>query len=292
MGGVVIWTSVLFTVVIFFILAHIFDSQTFSKLEFFSRNQTWIPLLALLIGSIAGLFDDFFEIMGTGSYFAGGLPLIQRLFVVAGVALFVGWWFYEKLEVHVINIPFHGSFEVGIFLIPIFIITTIAVYSGGIIDGIDGLAGGVFASIFTAYAVIAFNQQQIDLAALCATIVGGLLAFLWFNIPPARFYMSETGTMGLTIALTVIAFMTDSLGEGYGVSVLPIIAFPLMATIGSDVIQIISKKYFGRKVFKVAPLHHHFEAIGWPGAKVTMRYWVLGMIFAFIGVIIALTGRL
>jgi len=145
--------------------------------------------------------------------------------------------------------------------------------------------------LFSAYAGIAFFQNQINLAAFCAMLVGAILAFLWFNIPPARFYMSETGTMGLTITLAVVAFMTDSLGEGHGVFVLPIIALPLVVTVLSDVIQVGSKKLRrGKKVFRVAPLHHHFEALGWPPYKVTMRYWVISIIFAVTGMIIALVG--
>ena len=144
--------------------------------------------------------------------------------------------------------------------------------------------------MFAAYGGIAFYQQQIDLAAFCATIAGGILAFLWFNIPPARFYMTETGTMGLTITLTVVAFMTDTLGGGYGLLVLPIIALPLVITVLSNIIQIASKKFRGKKVFLVAPLHHHFEAIGWPSYKVTMRYWVFSLVCAILGISLALIG--
>jgi phospho-N-acetylmuramoyl-pentapeptide-transferase len=126
---------------------------------------------------------------------------------------------------------------------------------------------------------------------LCAVIVGGLLAFIWFNIPPARFYMSDTGTMALTLAIPVIAFMTDELGEGIGVAVLPVIGALLAATVASDILQMFWKKILGRKLFRIAPLHHHFEALGWPPEKVVMRYWVLSVVFAFLGVILALTGR-
>ena len=127
-----------------------------------------------------------------------------------------------------------------------------------------------------------------DIAALSAAIAGGLLAFLWFNIPPARFYLSETGTMALTLALVVIAFLTDTLGEGRGVTVLPIIALPLVATVLSNIAQIVSKKVLGRKLLRVAPLHHHFEALGWPPYKVTMRYWIVGIVAAIVGVAVAL----
>lgn len=292
MGGIVIWGSVLITVAGIWLLERVFGGATLEKLEFFSRSQTWLPMVALLVGAVVGLMDDILEVRGTGAHFAGGLPLSKRLVVVAGVCLFAGWWFYEKLGVSTVSIPFNGAVELGLFFIPFFVLVGLAVYASGVIDGIDGLAGGVFAIIFASYGMIAFSQNQIDLAAFCGTVSGGLLAFLWFNIPPARFYMSETGVMGLTMALTVTAFMTDALGGGKGVAVLPMIAFPLLATVVSDVVQVISKKYRGKKVFLVAPIHHHFEAKGWPPYKVTMRYWVLTVITAFIGVIVALAGSL
>ena len=141
------------------------------------------------------------------------------------------------------------------------------------------------ASIFAAYTRIAFFQNQIDLATFCAVVTGAILAFLWFNIPPARFYMGETGMLGLTSVLAVVAFFTDS------VLVLPIIAFPLVATTASDIIQLLSKKFRGKKVFRAAPIHHHFEALGWPSYKVTMRFWVIGIVFAIIGMVIILIGQ-
>jgi phospho-N-acetylmuramoyl-pentapeptide-transferase len=184
-----------------------------------------------------------------------------------------------------IALPFLGSLYLGWLIIPLFILIMIALFSSGVIDGLDGLSGGVMAILFASYTVIAFFQGQFDLAAFCGAVTGGLLAFLWFNIPPARFYMSETGILGLTTALTVVAFLTDS------VATLPIIALPLVATVLSVVIQLASKKLrHGKKVFLVAPLHHHFEALGWPAYKVVMRYWVIGIIFAIIGLIITLIG--
>ena len=219
-----------------------------------------------------------------------GLPLSIRLLIVVLLSSFVGWWFWEKLDVTTVGIPFGTPFEIGWLIVPLFILVSLALYASGVIDGIDGLSGGVFGSVFASYAIIAFAQEQIDLAAFSAAILGGLLAFLWFNIPPARFYMTETGTMALTLTIATLAFMTDSLGEGVGISVLPIIGALLVATVFSNVAQTISKKFFGKKLFRIAPLHHHFEAIGWPGYKVVMRYWVLSVVFAFAGVTLALVA--
>ncbi len=292
MGGIVIWSSVFFTMAGMWLLSKGLGGVLLTKFEFVSRNQTWLPLVALLVGAGVGFIDDLLEIRGTGAHFAGGLPLSKRLLAVGAVCAFAGWWFYAKLGVSSIAIPFDGYLQMGPWFILFFVCVGLAIYAGGVIDGIDGLAGGVFAIIFGAYGVIAFSQNQIDLAAFCATLVGAILAFLWFNIPPARFYMTETGVMGLTLALTIIAFMTDTLGGGKGVAVLPIVAFPLVATVLSDVAQVLSKKYRGKKIFKIAPVHHHFEALGWPAYKVTMRYWVFGMMCAFVGVLVALVGAL
>jgi phospho-N-acetylmuramoyl-pentapeptide-transferase len=286
MGGVVIWLSTLLTIGVIRIIAELVPTDATSKMEFLSRNQTWLPLFTLLAGSAIGLIDDFLDVKGgSEKYLPGGLSLGKRLAVVALTGLIGGWWFFEKLDVASIMVPFAGELFVGVFVIPLFVFTILGIYSGGVIDGLDGLAGGVFASIFAAYGGIAFFQNQIDLAAFCAVIVGGILAFLWFNIPPARFYMSETGTMGLTMTLAVVAFLTKA------VLVLPIIAAPLVATTLSDILQIVSKKLRGKKIFRIAPLHHHFEAIGWPDYKVTMRYWVFSFVCAIVGMIVALLGN-
>ena len=293
MGGVVIWLSVILTALFFWMADQIIGSDLFSKLDFVSRNQTWIPLAALLVGALFGLLDDFLGTQGGqggGGYIGGGLSLTKRLLVVSLIALSCALWFYFKLDVSSIGFPIFGEIYIGILIIPLFILVALGLYSGGVIDGIDGLAGGIFASMFAAYGIIAFYQHQIDLASFCATVVGATLAFLWFNIPPARFYMSETGTMGLTVTLAVVAFMTDALGDGHGLLALPVIAMPLIITTLSVIIQLMSKKIRGKKVFLVAPLHHHFEALGWPGYKVTMRFWIVGIVFASLGVVFALIG--
>ncbi|MDO8552195.1 MAG: hypothetical protein Q7S01_01545 [bacterium] len=286
MGGIVVWGSVVLTILGIAIVSKFVAGAEILNLDFLSRSQTWIPLAALIIGSLAGLIDDLMVIRPSKD----GMPLRLRLLIVIFLSSYAGWWFWHKLDVTTVNIPFGTPLELGWLIVPLFVTIALAVYASGVIDGIDGLSGGVFASIFASYSIIAFAQNQIDLAAFCAAIVGGLLAFLWFNIPPARFYMSDTGTMGLTLALAVIAFMTDSLGEGVGIAVLPIIGGLLVVTVASNIVQVAYKRILGRKLLRIAPLHHHFEAIGWPGYKVVMRYWVLSIVLAFAGVIVALVS--
>ncbi len=285
MGGIVIWGSVLLTILLTWLLALLFPSEFTEKLEFLSRNQTWLPLFTLIAASLVGLVDDFLVVYGKGKHIAGGLSLKVRIAVVLAIGLVGAWWFFTKLDVSSIYIPFVGDLALGLFFIPVFMAVMLALFSGGVIDGIDGLAGGVMGIIFASYAVIAFFQNQIDLATFSAVIAGGILAFLWFNIPPARFYMSETGILGLTTTLTVIAFLTNA--------VIPLlfIAFPLLISSVSVIIQISSKKLRnGKKVFLVAPLHHHFEALGWAPYKVAMRYWIISLVMAIIGIIIAFVG--
>lgn len=282
-GGVVVWASVLLTADLLALLARCMP-DTFSTLAFISRSQTWVPMAAMAMGALVGFADDLFEVSGKQ-----GLRLRVRLLFVAVVALLCAWWFYDKLDVSSITVPFMAMpVELGVLFIPFFVLVALFIYAGGVIDGLDGLAGGIFATIFSAYAGIAFFHGQFDIAALCAALAGGLLAFLWFNIPPARFYLSETGTMALTIVLTVIAFLTDVKGGGRGLSVLPIVALPLVATVVSNMVQIFGKKVLGRKILRIAPLHHHFEAIGWPAYKVTMRYWIVGVVAAIVGLALAL----
>ncbi|HWP61738.1 MAG TPA: hypothetical protein VN495_03975 [Candidatus Paceibacterota bacterium] len=286
MGGIVIWASVLLTIL--GIAGLSLFVPALRQLNFLSRSETWLPFSALMVGALCGLVDDLLVIRPGGS----GLPLRLRLLFVCALSLFAGWWFWAKLGVHAVSLPLQGgSFELGLLIVPLFILVALALYASGVIDGIDGLSGGVFASIFASYTLIAFNEHQVELSAFCAAVVGGLLAFLWFNIPPARFYMSDTGTMALTLSLSVVAFMTDQLGKGVGVVVLPIIGGLLVVTVLSNVAQMIWKQLFGKKLFQIAPLHHHFEAIGWPGYKVVMRYWVLSIVLSFAGVVIALAAH-
>ncbi|MBP6883902.1 MAG: hypothetical protein KBC06_01570 [Candidatus Pacebacteria bacterium] len=282
-GGVIIWISVLLTTCLFYLGFILFPSITSEKMNFLSRNQTFIPFFTLLLGSLFGLWEDLIQIFGTGNLARDDKSWRKwKAFLIAVLSLLIGYWLYYKLGINSVHIPFDGDLYLGILIIPFFMIVALATFSGSVIDGIDGLSGGVLAAIFASYSAIAFVNHQIDIAAFCGVTTGAILAFLWFNIPPARFYMGETGMMGLTITLATLAFLTNT------VLILPIIAMPLVVTSASDIIQMASKKWRGgKKVFRLAPLHHHFEAIGWPSYKVTMRYWILSVVFAIMGIILS-----
>jgi phospho-N-acetylmuramoyl-pentapeptide-transferase len=287
MGGAVIWISVFTTTAIFLFLSHVFPTDLTEKLDFVSRNQTWLPLVAMLVGAIVGGVDDLLVVEAfkgrLNSYIGGGLSFPVRLGAVGLLGLSMGLWFFYKLDVHAIYLPFYGDMFVSLVaFVLFFIVVTVALFSTSVIDGVDGLSGGIFSAIFTAYGFIAFYQNQIDIAALCFMIVGGIYAFLWFNVPPATFMMAETGIMALTLSLSVISFLTNA------VVYLPIIALPLVITTGSVILQLFWKKVFKRKLFLVAPLHHHFEAKGWSKAQVAMRYWIVSYICALLGVVVVL----
>lgn len=289
-GGIVVWLSVLLVIFLFSLLALLPEPWWLAKLNFFSRAETWLPLFALITGSIVGLIDDALTVYGKGRYVGGGMGFLRRLVIVALIGLVGGWWFYFQLDWTTLHIPFLFDFpqginlQIGIWMVPLFILVMVASWAGGVIDGLDGLSGGVFASIFGAFAIIAFTQGKADLATFSALIVGTLFAFLWFNIPPARFYMGETGILGLTSTMAVMAFLTDS------VLVLPIIAGLLVLETGSVIVQLLSKKFRHKKIWLSTPIHHHFEAKGWRPEQVTMRFWVISMMLAALGVAIRLLG--
>lgn len=284
-GGVVVWLSACLVALFFYLLSYFSSNINVNLLNFVSKNQTLIPILLLLFGAFVGLFEDFLQIKGEGGIGQDGTNYrwfkISLLIVISALA---GGWFYYKLGMNSVHIPFGGELYLGVFFILFFIIVTLAIFSGSVIDGIDGLSGGVLAIIYSGYTFITISHMQYDLASLTAVISAALLAFLWFNIPPAKFYMGETGMLALTVCLSSITFLTNT------VFLLPIIAFPLMMTSLSVIIQIISKKYFKKKVFRVAPLHHHFEAIGWPKHSVTMRYWIVSFICILIGVLVSIVS--
>ncbi len=284
LAGLLIWVTTAFTAFLFMGLSLVSNNPWLTKFNFLSREQTWLPLAILVAASLIGLGDDLLQVWSRGKYVAGGMRFTRRLIMVLIIGAVAGWWFYYKLGWHTLHVPGNGNIEIGIWYLPLFIITVLACWAGGVIDGLDGLAGGAFGIMFLAFTIIAFAGMQYNLAALCAVIAGTTLSFLWFNIPPAKFYMGETGSIGLTATLAAVAFLTDS------VMVLPIIAGLLVLEAGSVVVQLVAKKFWDKKVFLCAPFHHHLEAKGWPREQITMRFWLLGLVLAIIGVAIRLLG--
>ncbi|HPN81371.1 MAG TPA: phospho-N-acetylmuramoyl-pentapeptide-transferase, partial [bacterium] len=258
----------------------------FSRLSFLSRSQTWLPLGALVATALVGLVDDFLNVRKIGPY-GGGLSVRHRLIVYTVIALFVAWWFYFKLDWDFVRLPFVATFNLGWWYIPFVVFVVVATaFSVNEIDGLDGLAGGTLLAAFVSFGAIAFVQGRYDLATLCGVIVGALLAFLWFNIAPARFFMGDTGAMSLGVTLAIIALLTNS------ILFLPIIGFLFVVESGSVIIQTLSKKLRqGKKVFLSAPIHHHFEARGWPETKVVMRFWVIAGMMSVMGLVIFLMDR-
>lgn len=251
-----------------------------------NRTETWLPLAAFVGAAAVGLLDDIINIRGSGLGVAG-LSSKLKLFLTTMVALIGGWYFYAKLDVTSIHFYGFGQWNIGWLVIPLFVLVVVATANAvNISDGLDGLAGGLCASAFGAYTVIAFIQQRYGVAAFCMTIVGTLLSYTWFNVFPARFFMGDIGSFALGTALGVVAMITNT------VLLLPVIGIVFVAEAGSSLLQIISKRLRqGKKIFKIAPIHHHFEASGWPETKVTMRFWILGQVAGVIGLILFLVGR-
>lgn len=270
MGGVLIWVTTAIVTIVFN----------------FERSSTWLPVFCLVSTGIVGAIDDLWNVRGIGPN-GGGMRFREKFLLYAGIAAAGAWWFYSKLEWNSIHVPAFGDFIIGGWYIPLFIITLVwMAFASNETDGLDGLAGGIFALSFGAYAIIALIEGKTGLAGFCATIMGALLSFLWFNIPPARFFMGDTGSMALGMTLGVVAFLTNT------VVVLPLITLIFTIEGLSFIIQFLSKKLRGgKKIFLSSPIHHHFEAIGWPEYKITMRFWVINAIAVVAGVAIAIFGR-
>ncbi len=280
MGGVLIWGSVLLVALVFFFLKDV--SSVFDQLNFLTRGQTLLPLGVLVASGIVGIADDLFNVWRIGKN-GGGIHVRHRLILYTIIAAVGALWFFFKLDWDVLHVPFFGDFNIGIWYIPIFIFVIVATsFSVNQTDGLDGLASGTLVSAFGAYAVISVLQERYELAAFCGVIMGALLAFLWFNIYPARFFMGDTGAMSLGVTLAVIAMLTNS------ALLLPVIGLVFVIEAITTIIQLVSKKLFGRKVFLIAPIHHHYEAQGWPEPKVVMRFWVVSWIAASLGIILLL----
>jgi len=251
-----------------------------------TRSQTYLPLFSLLSVGMIGAIDDWFNIRGIGG--VKGVRARHKMLWLLIVAAVGAWWFYDKLGFNTFHLPGIGDWTVGWWYIPIFMFVIIgAANAFNITDGLDGLSGGLFAVAFSAYGLLAVANGQTSLAIFCGTVVGVLLAYLWFNIFPARFFGGDTYSLAFGATLGVVAMLIKG---GVGLAVLPFVALiPIIETL-SVLLQLIYRKLYKKKLFLIAPLHHHFEAIGWPEPKVTMRFWVIGAVSAVIGVVIGMLG--
>lgn len=284
MGGILVWGTLGILMFVFWLLDRVLHIELFYNFDFYSRKETLLPLGALLGASAVGLIDDWLDINHRG-HNGRGLRFRFKLILYSVVAAIGAWWFYFKLGFDYVYVPFAGNLHLGWLFLPFFIFVVIATsFSVNQTDGLDGLAGGSLMIAFFAFGLIAFLQGRHDLATFIGVICGALLAFLWFNVFPARFIMGDTGSMGLGVLLAVVAFLTNS------VLILPIIGFVFLMEAVSTIVQLFSKQFFKKKVFLSAPLHHHFEALGWPEAKITMRFWIIAAVTSIVGVIIYFLG--
>jgi phospho-N-acetylmuramoyl-pentapeptide-transferase len=284
MGGILVWGSTVLIISLFWFLDRVVGWEVFHGLNILTRKETLLPLGAFLGASGVGLIDDLLDINRMG-HKGRGLAFRFKVILYAVVAGIGAWWFYVKLGFDAIHIPFAGSLYLGWVFIPFFILVVVGTsFAVNQTDGLDGLAGGTLLIAFFTYGLIAFVQGRENLAAFIGIICGSLLAFLWFNVFPARFFMGDTGSMGLGVLLAIIAFLTNS------IAILLVVGLVFFIEAVTTAIQIISKRLFGRKIFLSAPIHHHFEALGWPETKVTMRAWILASVCALVGSIMYFLG--
>lgn len=293
-GGLLIWVTTLSFALFFWFILKIEPTFSLSQfLNFISRTETFIPIGTLLLGSMIGFVDDALATMEDGgNYIGGGLRLSHRTLFVLGLSILIGVWFHLKIDLHrfsllfftvnldSITLPF--SINGGWLIIPITSIILLGIWSTGIIDGFDGLAAGVFIPVYICFAILSFFRGYYDISTLLMVMTGSTLAYMWFNIAPAKFFMGDTGTVGILLTLGVVAILINY------IYILPIAGFILILTSLSAIIQVFSKKIFKRKVFLAAPLHHHLEAIGWQKSQITFRYWMISIFTSILGLVIGL----
>jgi len=250
-----------------------------------------VPLGVMIAYAVLGALDDLAGVRGVrrGEGFTARFKMQIELVFTFGVALVL----YYGLGLRSIAVPgIPEKIDIGLFYIPIAMFIIIgSANAANFTDGLDGLAGIILASAFVAYAIIADLQGQIYLERFCFTIVGASFAFLWFNAHPAELFMGDTGSLALGATLGVVALMT---GQWL---IFPVIILVPMAITLSIIIQVSYFKYTkkkygeGRRVFKMAPLHHHFELLGWSETQIVQRFWLVQLLAAMVGVALALLGN-
>ncbi|MDP2703621.1 MAG: phospho-N-acetylmuramoyl-pentapeptide-transferase [bacterium] len=284
MAGIIVWLTVLGLALIFFLFRGLLNGFA-DYFNFVDRAETYLPLAALFLSALLGFLDDLIGVRGKGGK-GGGFSVTQRLLLFSLVAVLGAVWFYFRLGWDVLYIPFIGTVSIGPWYILLFFFVLVAsAFSTNETDGLDGLAAGVLFFAFGAMIVVSFMLQRYDLAVMNATILGALLAFLWFNIYPARFFMGDTGSMSLGITLGVMAMLTNT------VLFLPFFGLVLVWESASVIIQVLSKKFRGKKIFLSAPIHHHFEALGWHESQVVMRFWIISAVASIFGLVLFFLAR-
>ncbi len=275
MGGLAIWGLVL--VIVF--LSRLLSFLGVIESSLLQRSEVYLPLFTLVFVGILGAVDDYCNVKGIGK--TKGLSFTLRSSILLFFGLLGGLWFYLKLGYTHITVPFFGLIEMGWFYVPFFILVVFFTSNAvNVADGLDGLAGGLLLMSFSVLAILAIMRDHIFLGLFCGVIVGALLSFLWYNAPPAQFYMGDTGAFSLGACLAVIALMTDL------VFILPFIGFVFFFVMGSVVLQLFWKKYFKRKLFLIAPIHHHFEQKGWSESAIVIRFWIIGSMFCLLGLLL------
>jgi phospho-N-acetylmuramoyl-pentapeptide-transferase len=257
----------------------------------FVDSSTFAPMATLALVGVLGTADDWLNAR-TGD----GISATQKLLwqsVVAGVA---AWQIQDTYQITALFVPFIGVVSIPPWLYILIAAFAIVAASNAvnITDGLDGLAGGTLIFAFTGYMVIAavfFDRSSVpgadvaDLPLLCALVIGALLAFLWFNVHPAQIFMGDSGALALGATLAVIALITGQ------VLLLPLIGLIFVLETGSVILQIASVKMRGKRLFRMSPLHHHFEMLGWDEEKITLRFWIVGALSALVGVAFFLATR-
>jgi phospho-N-acetylmuramoyl-pentapeptide-transferase len=283
-GGIIIWTTVGGLALLFALMDMLFDGQ-WNYFNFIDRRETYLPLAAFLGAALIGMIDDWFGALRIGPN-GGGLKVRHKLLIYTAVAAVGAWWFFFRLERQELVVPFLGPFDIGLWYILFFMFIVVATaFSANETDGLDGLFGGTALFAFLALTAVAFSTGLYHLAAFGGAVIGALLAFLWYNIYPAKFFMGDTGSMSLGITIGVIAMLTNT------ALLLPFFAFILVLESLSVIVQLTSKKLFGKKLFRSTPIHHHFEALGWPESQVTMRFWIISAVGSAAGLVLFFLSR-
>ena len=266
MGGILIFTTVL-------IVTAPFNLQ--------ERLSILLPFVMIAVTGAIGFIDDLATLEGSARQGLSWRVKMAALFILGLATGFILW---KPLDIHGIAIPFRGFYDIGVWIVPVSLVVVFVTSIGvAVTDGLDMLSGTTTATAFAAYGVIAAFQGQPFLGAFCYTVVGAVMGFLWYNAYPARVFMGDTGALPLGSALAVVALMTQQW------LVLPLIGVVFFINVAVDVIQVGYFKWSGgKRVFKMAPLHHHFEALGMHETQVTIRFWMLGMVGAMLGVGLAI----